>query len=181
MSAPDRVGANRSRIGCHRHHKYASLFNRLSRCSSPRHGAVGGWHFCEMPKGVLFRGSLINRKTGTPVRWYAGKPVRQHVGTPVRWYASPPVRWCVSPPARRHAGALAHRTTGPSADRFSRAIPNQVKHPFWPSLRPSRHCQKIVGAGFVQTASDTSSAPGGRTQNNTTQNNNCRCQILAPM
>jgi tetratricopeptide (TPR) repeat protein len=54
MTAPDRVGARCSRIGRRRHHKYASLFNRLKRCSSPRHGAVGGWHFCEMPKGVLF-------------------------------------------------------------------------------------------------------------------------------
>jgi hypothetical protein len=62
MTAPDRVGAKRSRIGCRRHHKHASLFNRLKRCSSPRHGAVGGWHFCEMPKAMLFRGSLRTMK-----------------------------------------------------------------------------------------------------------------------
>jgi hypothetical protein len=40
MTAPDRVGAKCSRISCRRHLKYASLFNRLKRCSSPRHGAV---------------------------------------------------------------------------------------------------------------------------------------------
>jgi hypothetical protein len=49
MTAPDRVGAKRNGIGCNRHPQYAHLFNGLKRCSSPRHGAGGGWHFCEMP------------------------------------------------------------------------------------------------------------------------------------
>jgi len=46
MPAPDRVGASHAGISFKYHSNYASLFNRLERYKSPRHGAVSHELLC---------------------------------------------------------------------------------------------------------------------------------------
>jgi hypothetical protein len=58
MSAPDRVGAL-CKMSCYQGSRIkVCVFNNIHRSNSPRRGAVGGRHFCKMPKGELFGGSL---------------------------------------------------------------------------------------------------------------------------
>jgi hypothetical protein len=60
---------------------------------------VGGWHFCEMPGRVLFRGSLADRCASVLADRCAGMLADR----------------CADKPAHRWAGASVHRSAGRTA------------------------------------------------------------------